>query len=147
MKKLAIMAILATSAIAASATDIGLRYNDNSNSITNSVGVVVDQKFGQFGAELAFDRSTDGLKNDRYSVLGTYDVVTIFGATVAAKTGVAYIRPSLGLDGYAAVVGAGVSYPLTKDLSAAVDYSYQRGQQRVGSYDGNTVSAGVKYSF
>ena len=47
----------------------------------------------------------------------------------------------------AGLVGAGVSYPLTKQVSATADYSYQFGQKRVDQFNGNTVAVGLKYSF
>jgi outer membrane autotransporter protein len=147
MKKLAIMAILATAAITASATDIGVRYVNNGNTLADSTGFTLGQKFGNVGAELAFDRSATGAKNDRYSLLGSYDVTTVLGATVAAKAGASFVQPSVGESGYAAVVGAGVSYPLTKSVSAVADYSYQHGQDRVKEFNGNAVSVGVKFSF
>jgi outer membrane autotransporter protein len=50
-------------------------------------------------------------------------------------------------DGYAALVGAGVSYPLNKQVALTGDYRYQAGQSRISSLNGNTISAGLKYSF
>ena len=153
MKKLAIMAILAIAAISASATDLGLRAGRIGGVDTNAagiaaVGVTVGQQFGVYGAELAFDRANVGTTNlDRYSLVGSYDVTKIAGATVALNAGAAYIRPTIGTDGYAALVGVGISYPLTKTVSLVADYAYQAGQARVNAYNGNTVSIGTKYSF
>jgi len=148
MKKLAIIAILATMAAAASATDIGLRVGRNAGTETNNAGVTVGQSFGTFGAEAAFDRSTVGAVNvDRYSLLGSYEVAKVAGASVALKAGAAFINPAAGKDGYAGLVGVGVSYPVAKNIKLVADYAYQEGQDRVRGYNGNTVSAGVKYSF
>jgi outer membrane autotransporter protein len=50
-------------------------------------------------------------------------------------------------DGYAAVVGAGVSYPISKKVALTTDYRYQAGQSRVNTFDGSTLLVGAKYSF
>lgn len=147
MKKLAIMAALVAAVSVATAADVGVRYSTTSNTVSETTGVTVGQKFGKIGAEFAFDRAVSGNNNDRYSLIGSYDVATIAGATVAVKAGGAYVQPTIGETGYAAVAGVGVSYPLTKSVSAVADYSYQRGQERIQSFDGNTLSVGVKYSF
>lgn len=152
MKKLAIMTILAAAACVASATDIGLRADRFAGASTNGAGLVgagitVGQQFGKFGAELAYDRALVNTSSvTKYSLTGSYPVAKVLGMTVAAKAGVAFIDPT-GTNGYAATVGAGVSYPLTKTVSLVADYSYQIGQSCVQSFDGNMVSFGTKYSF
>lgn len=148
MKKLAIIAILATMAAAASATDIGVRADRNTSTGADALGVTVGQSFGAFGAEAAYDRSTVGSVNvNRYSLVGSYDVAKLAGVTLAAKVGGAFIDPSAGKTGYAGTVGIGASYPVAKNVKLVADYAYQEGQDRVRGYNGNTVSAGVKYSF
>lgn len=148
MKKIALIATLALAAGMASAADFGARVGYNGGTEKNSAGITVGQKFGALGAEAAFDRSTDGKLNvNRYSLVGSYDVAKVAGATVAVKAGGAYIDPSKGADGYAGLVGFGVSYPVTKEVSLVADYAYQKGQARVRSFNGNTVSAGVKVAF
>jgi outer membrane autotransporter protein len=148
MKKIVIATILAAAALAASAADVGIRFGRNAGPDTNNAGVTVGQKFGNVGAELAFDRSTVGNNNvNRFSLTGSYDVAKVFGATVSAKAGAAQLNPSVGSTGYAATVGAGLAYPVTKNVSLTADYAFQKGQDRVRAFNGNTVSAGVKYSF
>ena len=153
MKKLAIMTILAVAAVAASATDIGLRAGRMGGVATNDAGltgagVTVGQQFGKFGAEIGYDRAYMGTSSvSRYSLVGSYPIGTYKQASFAAKAGVAFIDPSVGVNGYAATVGAGVSCPLTKKVSLVADYAYQAGQDRVKSYNGNIVTVGTKYSF
>lgn len=148
MKKLAIIAILAASVSAAMAADVGLRVGRNTGSDTSMVGVTVGMPVGRFGAEAAFDRSTVGAINvNRYSLVGSYPVATVMGATVAAKAGAAVIDPSVGSNGLVGVVGVGVSYPLTKNVNLVADYAYQRGASSVRAYSGNMFTAGAKYSF
>jgi len=154
MKKFVIMAVLAAAAMAASATEIGTRYSSgfaaSGDKQGESTGVVVNQAavVGGVGAELSFDRSATGPTTvDRYTALATYDVAKVFGATVTAKAGGAYVQPTSSTDGYALVAGVGVSYPIYKTVSLVADYSYQLGQDRIQHLDGNKVSVGVKFGF
>lgn len=148
MKKIVFASILALAATTASALEVGVRGVHTGDATADMVGVTVGQKFGAFGVEGAFDRSTRGAMNvNRWSVLGSYDVAKAVGVNVAAKAGVAHIDPAVGENGAALLVGVGVSYPLTKKVSLVADYTYQRGQDRVRSFNGNNVSAGVKVAF
>jgi outer membrane autotransporter protein len=147
MKKLAIIAALMAVTGVASATDLGVRAGRNFGSDTNSVGITLGQKFGDFGAELAFDRGTSPVSGNRYSLVGSYDVVKYHDVTFAAKAGAAIVDASQSGNGYAAIVGVGVSYPVYKNISLVADYSYQLGQDRVRQFDGSALTAGIKYSF
>jgi len=148
MKKLVVMAVLAVAAISASAADVGMRVGRNSGTAANSVGVTLGQKYGVYGVELAYDRSTYGSSNvNRYSVLGSIDVTKFGALSVAAKSGLAMIDSEVGSNGGAFLIGVGVSYPLAKNIAFVADYSYQAGHTRVKEYNGNAISAGIKYSF
>ena len=148
MKKFAIMAALAVAAMSASAVEVGVRGTHTTDSSADSAGVTVGQKFGAGGVEGAFDRSTRGTFNtNKFSLVGSMDVAKFAGITVSPKVGVSFIDPSKGVNGYAASVGVGASYPLTKQVALVADYAYQKGQDRVKAFDGNQVSAGVKFSF
>lgn len=150
MKKIAIATIIALAAGAASALELGVTaardYSAASNQ--NGVGITVGDKAGKLGGAVGlqrFDRGTNDY--DRYTLMGSYDVATIGPATVAVKGGGAYMDPKTGSSGFAAVVGAGVSVPLNKTFSVGLDVTRQFGQDRVGQFDGNMVTAGVKMSF
>lgn len=147
MKKLAIIATLMAATGIASATDLGLRGGRNFGSDTNSVGITLGQKFGTFGAELAFDRGTSPVSGNRYSLIGTYDAAKYQDVTFTAKAGAAIVEPSQGDNGYAAIAGVGVSYPVYKNVNLVADYSYQLGQDRVRQFDGSALTVGIKYSF
>jgi outer membrane autotransporter protein len=115
---------------------------------TSGYGVTVGQKFGAMGITAGWDRYTRSSNDqNKWSLVGSYDVVKVGQATVAVKGGAAYLDNNKEADGYALLVGAGVSYPLTKQLAATADYRYQVGQDRVKQFDGNTVAVGLKYSF
>jgi len=49
--------------------------------------------------------------------------------------------------GWAGLVGAGLSIPVTSKVSATIDYRYQVGQTRVDSLNGSSVLVGAKYAF
>jgi len=148
MKKLAIIAILSAFTGVASAADVGLRVGTDLSNTTNSVGLTVDQKLGDFGVEGDFDRSIrNHASDDRVSLLGTYDFAKISDLTFTAKAGAALVDPSNHANGYALLGGVGVSYPITKSVSLTADYLYQDSQSRVHTFDGNRVSVGFKVPF
>ena len=148
MKKLAIITLLATVAGLASAADVGVRFNHNGGNNTSGFGITVGQKFGSLGVDLAADRSAVASTDvNRFSLVGSYDLANVYGVTVAAKAGAAFIDAEGQKHGGALLGGIGASYTVTKKINLVADYAYQQGQDRVRTWNGNTVSAGVKYSF
>jgi hypothetical protein len=149
MKKFAIATIIALAATAASALEVGVTTaRDYAGTDRNAVGVTVGQKFGAVGVTAGFDRATLGTNDqDRYSVVAGRDVAKIGPVSVAVKAGAAYLNNQTGQDGYAALVGVGASLPVTKSMAFTLDATRQYGQDRVKAFDGNRVTAGVKYSF
>jgi outer membrane autotransporter protein len=150
MKKILIATAIALAATAASALEVGVTttrdYSGADN--RNSGGITVGQRFGPVGLTAGFERFTTGTNDqDRYSVVAGYDVTKIGTATVAVKTGAAYLNNQTGSNGYAMTVGAGISVPVTKQVSVGVDVARQYGQDRVSQFDGNRVTAGVSYRF
>ena len=150
MKKIAIATLLAFAAISASAVEVGVNgsYDFGSPTERPGAGITIGEKFGKFGVTAGFDRYTKNTDQNKYSLVGSYDVATIAKTTIAVKAGAAYISNTGNVaDGYAALVGVGASYPITKQIAATVDYRYQAGQRRVNQLDGSTVLIGAKYSF
>jgi hypothetical protein len=149
MKKFAIATMIALAATAASALEVGVTTaRDYAGNNRNATGVTVGEKFGAVTLTAGFDRATLGTNDqDRYSLVAGYNVAKLGPVTVAVKGGAAYLNNQTGQDGYAALVGVGASVPVTKQISLTVDATRQYGQDRVTSFDGNRVTAGVKYSF
>jgi opacity protein-like surface antigen len=150
MKKLAIASIFSLAAVTASAVEVGVNgsYDFGGSNERPGAGITVGEKFGKVGVTAGFDRYTKGTDQNKWSLVGSYDVATVAGATVAVKAGAVYLdNAGKTADGYAALVGAGVSYPLTKTVSLTADYRYQAGQTRVDQFNGNSVALGAKYSF
>jgi opacity protein-like surface antigen len=150
MKKLAIASVLALAAMSASAVEVGVNgtYSWGGPVDRPGAGITVGEKFGKMGVTAGFNRATKDVDQDKWSLVGSYDVATIAKTTVAVKAGAAYLANTGNVaDGYAALVGAGVSYPLTKTVALTADYRYQAGQSRVNQFDGSTVAFGAKYSF
>jgi opacity protein-like surface antigen len=150
MKKLAIASVLALAALSASAVEVGVNgsYDFGGSNERPGAGVTVGQKFGKMGVTAGFDRYTKTTDQNKWSLVGSYDVATVAGVTVAAKAGAVYLDNTGSVaNGYAALIGAGVSYPLTKTVALTADYRYQAGQSRVDQFDGSTISTGVKFSF
>jgi predicted porin len=150
MRKFAIASILALAAMSASAVEIGVNgsYDFGAPTERPGAGITIGEKFGKFGVTAGFDRYTKTTDQDKYSLVGSYDVATIAKTTVAVKAGAAYISNTGNVaDGYAALVGVGASYPINKAVSLTADYRYQAGQSRISQFDGSTVVLGAKYRF
>lgn len=149
MKKFAIATAIALAATAASALEVGVTTaRDYAGDNRNAAGFTVGQKFGAVTMTAGFDRATLGANDqDRYSVVAGVDVAKLGPVTVGVRAGGAYLNNQTGADGYAAVVGVGASLPVTKAVSLTVDVTRQYGQDRVQGFDGDRVTAGVKYRF
>jgi opacity protein-like surface antigen len=143
-----LLASILMTTFSAQAAEVGVNLSrDTANNDRTGYGFTVGQKFDKVGVSAGFDRFKTGTDVDKYSLVGSYDVATVGTATIAVKTGVAYLHQKDSTDGFAALMGAGVSMPIAKGIAATVDYRYQAGQTRVSTLDGSTVSAGIKYSF
>ena len=148
MKKAILIASLLAFAGIASAVEVGVTGSEDfANKDRNGYGVTVGEHFGKFSVTAGFDRYSKGSDLDKYSVVGGYDITKIGSATVTAKAGAVYLNQKTGNDGYAALVGAGVSIPVTTKVAATIDYRYQAGQSRVNNLNGSSVLVGAKYAF
>jgi opacity protein-like surface antigen len=153
MKKIAIATLLALAAVSASAVEVGVNGSyDGTKHDHAGYGLTVGEHFDKFSATAGFDRYGDNNLN-KYSLVGGYDVAKVGSATVTAKVGTVYLDQEAGKtyskdrNGWAGLVGAGISVPVTKAVSATVDYRYQAGQSRVKDLNGSTVLVGAKYAF
>jgi opacity protein-like surface antigen len=149
MKKIAIATILAVTAMSASALEVGVTgTRDYASTDRNGYGLTVGESFGKVGVTAGFDRFTSGANDqDRYSIVTGYDIAKAGVVTVTPKVGVAYLDNQTGSNGYAMTVGIGASLPVTKQVSVGLDVARQFGQDRVNTFDGNRVTAAVRYKF
>lgn len=150
MKKIVLASLLTLAVGSAVAGELGVQgLRDFSGQDRNGFGISYGQKVGSVTATAGFERFTKGSNDlDRYTLVGGYDVTKIGPVTLTAKAGVAYLDPQTTANGWAGLVGAGVSYPLNKTVAITADYRYQTAlQTRVDSFNGSTVSAGLKVSF
>jgi opacity protein-like surface antigen len=149
MKKVLIASVIALAATAASALELGVHATrDYAGSNRNYGGITIGNTYGAMSATAGFERSSVGTNDqNRWSLVGGYDVVTLGTVTVTPKVGVAYLDNQVGSDGYAMTVGVGASMPLTQQVSLTADMARQYGQNRVNQFDGNRVSLGLKYKF
>jgi outer membrane autotransporter protein len=133
----------------AQAVEIGVTgTRDYSGTDRNGAGITIGQKVGSLGVAAGFERFTAGTNDqDRYSVVVGYDVTKLGSVTVTPKIGAAYLNNQSTSNGYALTVGVGASVPVTKQVSVGLDYDRQYGQDRVNQFDGNRVTASVKYAF
>lgn len=147
MKKVLIIAALLAS-FNASAIEVGV----NGGVITGDAGglatVTVGEKFGKFGVEAGYGQAwLDSSTQNRWTLVGSYDVYTAEKFVVAGKVGYAYLNNQSAVSGSAATVGLGVTVPFNKNWAGTVDYAYQMAASGVTQFNGNIVTAGVKYKF
>jgi hypothetical protein len=152
MKKTLIAAALLALASTAFALDVGViggtDYLGHVGQDRGFAGVTVGQKFGNFGVIGAAERSTATFEQNRYSITGSYDLVKLGPVTFAAKAGAAYIdNRNANTNGWVGQVGVGAVVPVAGKLAATIDYRVQAGQASTNKFDGNTVTAGLQYSF
>lgn len=153
MKKVILAVALTLAAGVASAVDLGVYglYGKGTNGGSQqAAGVSVGQGFGPIGVQGTFDRSTSNTTNlNRYTATASYDLIKLGPVQTNVRAGVAYLDPqsTRASNGGAALVGAGVALPVGKNLKVVADYAYQKGNNITKAYNGNIVTAGVKYSF
>jgi hypothetical protein len=149
MKK-SLFTVLMVIAGIASAADVGIYGGRSYGSKQDVAGVSVGQAFGKVGVQGTFDRSTTGKVDvNRYTASVSYDVVKLGPVQTNVRAGGAFIdtqKPGVA-NGGAGFVGAGVAYPVTKDINLVADYAYQKGNNLTKAYNGNIVTAGAKYTF
>jgi outer membrane autotransporter protein len=149
MKKTLFTVLMVISGLAA-ATDIGIYGGRNMGSKQDSAGVSLGQSSGKIGIQATADRSTTNRVDvNRYTASVSYDVIKLGPVQTNVRVGGAFIdTQKVGVsNGGAAFAGAGVSYPVMKNVNLVADYAYQKGNNITKSYNGNIVTAGVKYSF
>lgn len=149
MKKTLIASLIALSTLSANALEVGVTASrDYAGTDRNGGGITVGETFGKYSATVGAERFTSG-KNDqnRYSLMGGYNVGNIGPVGFGLKGGVAYLDNQRGADGFALVAGLGSTLPITKQVSATLDYTRQYGQHRVAASDSGKVTAGLKYTF
>jgi hypothetical protein len=151
MKKLAIIALLASAAtMATAAPEIELHEGRNFGVHQDFFGVTLGDREGIHALAIGFDHAS---KWDRWSLVGSRDIAKIGPTTVAFKLGVDFIDPKHDKfpkkvdDGFAATAGLGLAVPLAPHLNLVADAAYQAGQHRVKDFNGAVLSAGLRYSF
>lgn len=151
MRKFAIASILALAAMSASAVELGVvaTRGDTTGDTRNYAGVTLGQSFGKLNATAGFERSTVGGNQNRWSLVGGYDVVKVGSVTITPKIGYAYLdNQTAGVSsGSAGTVGVGFSVPVAKKVTVGLDYAYQKGQDSVSQFDGNRVGLNARYAF
>lgn len=149
MKKILIATLIGLAATSASALEFGVSTTrDYSGDNRNGFGIFVGDRSGRGAVQFGVEQFTRGTNDqNRFSVMGSYDVTKFGPVTVSGKGGVAFLDNQTSQDGAAAVVGVGASLPISKALSLNLDVSRQYGQKRVEQFDGTLVSTSLKVSF
>ena len=152
MKK--ILAILALAAIAgtAMAVEVGVTAVDATSSDAyhnrNGYGVTVGENFGAYNVTAGVSRFyREANDQTRVSLVGSREVAKVGPVALSGRVGLAFLNNQTGADGSALTVGVGAQVPVTAKVAATLSVDRQYGQDRVRTFDGNIVTAGVKYSF
>jgi opacity protein-like surface antigen len=155
MKKVLLSALLAVTAITASALEIGVTASSDRNDhdhMDAGYGISLGEHFGKVSATGEVDTYTKTGITKTSGVLG-YDVASFGPVTATVKGGALYVDQqtnaynSVKNNGLAGVYGAGVSVKVVKDVALTADYRYQVGNDTVKQYNGSTYLAGVKFAF
>jgi opacity protein-like surface antigen len=156
MKKFAIATLMAVAMASAGAVEVGVVGGESFHTdlhANNTMGLTLGEKFGKVGVTLEADHNFSqktATNADRYSLIGSYDVAKVGHANIAVKAGVDYLSQRSGSTlpaGYGLLAGAGVTVPVTKQVSVTADYRYDAGQERVKAQNVNQVLVGIKYAF
>lgn len=125
----------------------------NSNENAATYGIYTGYNFRDlFAVELGADAGKkDGvnLKNLDLSVIPRIPVGNT-GVGVLVKAGARYSNASMAgasVHGFSPVVGAGIDYRFTKNVSARVLYDYSTKAYGVSGANAGTVTAGLGYKF
>lgn len=148
MKKFAIASILAVTAITASAVEVGVTAVEQSTQNRYGYGVTVGENFNGINVTAGVSRFyREANDQTRFSLVGSKEVYKAGPVSLTGRAGVAHINNRTGSDGSALTVGVGADMPVAKNVTAGLSVDRQYGQNRVSSFDGNIVTAGIKVGF
>ena len=149
MKKIAIASIIALAAVSASALEVGVTTSTSfAGADRAATGATVGTSLAGFGVTAGVEKFTKGANDQtRWSLVADRALTTVGPVALSARAGVAFLDNQSSTDGYALVVGAGASLPVTKQVSLDLGVARQYGQKRVSGFDGNVATLGLKYKF
>jgi len=143
-KVIAISALVAS--FSASAVEVGLVGGGATGSNDGGLaGVTVGEKWGRVGVTAGYAQAwlKDGDQN-RWTVVGSYDVYQSQALTVSGKLGYAYLNQNQN-SGSAGLAGLGIEVPVSKSVSLTADYAYQFADN--SRNNSNIITGGIKYKF
>lgn len=144
--KMAIAVALTAAATTASAVELGIVGGGATGSNDGGLaGVTVGEKWGKVGLTAGYAQAwlSKGDQN-RWTVVGSYDVYQNKSFVVSGKVGYAYLNQTAH-SGSAGLVGVGVEIPLNNKFSLTADYTYQFAQN--SQNNANVLTGGIKYRF
>jgi opacity protein-like surface antigen len=150
MKKFAIATLMAIAAITASAVEVGVTAVNATTPNPNryGYGVTVGENFGAYNVTAGVSRFIRETNDQtRVTLVGSRDLYKVGPVSLSGRVGLAYLNNQTGEDGTALTVGVGAAVPVAKNVTAGLSVDRQYGQNRVSSFDGNVITAGVKVGF
>lgn len=150
MKKFAIATVMALAAFAASAVEVGVTAVNQTTPNPNryGYGVTVGENFGSYNLTAGVSRfEREANDQTRYTLVGSREVYKVGPVGLTGRVGYAYLNNATGSDGSALTVGVGATVPVAKNVTAGLSVDRQYGQSRIDQFNGNVVTASVKYGF
>lgn len=146
MKKIALATVLALAVGSAHALEVGVTGSHAPE--MNHKGVGMTLGLGGVGpVRLTAGWEKFQSEQDRVSLVGGLPLVKLDKAQLSLKGGAVWMRNQNVADGYAGVAGLGLDLPVTKKVTLGVDVTRQWGESKVAAFDGNKVTAALKFKF
>lgn len=146
MKKIALTTVLALAVGSAHALEVGVTGSHAPEMKHNGVGLSLG--LGGVGpVRLTAGWEKFESEQDRVSLVAGLPLVKLDKAQLSLKGGAVWMHNQDAVNGYAGVAGLGLDLPLTKKVTFGVDVTRQWGESKVAAFDGNKVTAALKFKF
>lgn len=146
MKKIALATVLALAVGSAHALELGVTASDAQKLDNKGYGLSLG--LGGVGpVRLTAGWEKFQSEQDRVSLVAGLPLVKLDKAQLSVKGGVVWMHNTNVVDGYAGVAGLGLDLPVTKKVTVGVDVTRQWGESKVAAFDGNKVTAALKFKF
>lgn len=146
MKKIALATVLALAVGSAHALELGVTASDAQKMDNKGYGVSLGLvKVGPVNLTAGWEKFQS--EQDRVSLVAALPLTKVEKLHVSLKAGAVWMHNQNAVDGYAGVAGLGLDLPVTKKVTVGVDVTRQWGESKVVAFDGNKVTASLKFKF
>lgn len=147
MKKVLAAIAIAATAGAASAADLTVSYNRDTTHKTNGGGIALSSTVQKVTVAASADRYKKGTDVDAYGLSAGYEMFKLGKLSISGQLGASFLDVERGKNGWAATVGLGVAYPLTKNFALVAEATRVMPEDKIKSQEATLVSFGLRTSF